>query len=73
MAAVPTEEFADGEEERDCDEDEGGVAAGGGATSVGWFGFGWVERVLAMGETLCRSTEYHVGRGVRQAPGRAIE
>lgn len=40
MAVVPPKEFADGEEERDHDEDEGCVAAGGGASGVGWFRFG---------------------------------
>lgn len=40
MAAVPAEELADGEEERDEDQDEGGVATGGGAAGVGRFGFG---------------------------------
>lgn len=41
MAAVPAEEFAEGEEEGDENKDEGGVAAGRAATGIGGFGFGW--------------------------------
>lgn len=40
MASVPAEEFSYGEKDGDEYEGEGGVAAGGGATGVGWLSFG---------------------------------
>lgn len=40
MASVPAEKFGYGEEDGDEYKGEGGVAAGGGATGVGRFGFG---------------------------------
>ncbi|KAL9590027.1 MAG: hypothetical protein Q9203_001185, partial [Teloschistes exilis] len=40
MAPVPAKEFAEGEEKRDEDQDEGGVATGRGTAGVGRFGFG---------------------------------
>lgn len=41
VAGVPPPELGEGEEGTDCDEEEGRVASGGSATSVGGFGFGW--------------------------------
>lgn len=38
MAAVPLEEFGDGEDGGNQDEGEGGVATGRAATGVSWFG-----------------------------------
>ena len=41
VAGVPATEFGEGEHGGDYDEEEGRVAACGGATGVGWFCLGW--------------------------------
>ena len=41
MTAVPARELADGQEDRDEDEDQGCVAAGGCAPGVGRLCFCW--------------------------------
>ncbi len=41
MARIPAAELGEGEDGADEDEEEGCVAAGGGAPGVGGFGFGW--------------------------------
>lgn len=62
VAGVPAAEFGKGEKSRYYDEGEGGIPAGGAATSVCWLGFGWKEEMLARAHSrggrvgnLCRS------------------
>ena len=63
MAAVPAQEFADGEEEGEGDQEEGGVAAGGGATGIGRFGFGWEGRRVSAVDALEKAGRLVLARG----------
>lgn len=47
VAGVPAAELGEGEDGADEDEEEGRVAARGGASGVGGFRFGWEEWLLA--------------------------
>lgn len=47
MAGIPAAELSPGEEGGDYDKSEGGEAARGAATGVGWFSFGWKVEMLA--------------------------
>lgn len=47
VAGIPAAELGEGENGADDDEQEGRIAAGGGASGVGGFRFGWEKFLLA--------------------------